>query len=123
MKTAAKAFIWIGMICGAIVIVPLIIGILALKKIDEAQTKDELTGWGIAVLICCSTLGGIFMLCMSEEELSQNASIPPQTQINHEPTTIEEELKKTKALYDKGLLNEEEYQSIRKSIISKHLND
>lgn len=132
MKSAAKVFIWIGMISGAIAIFPLVIGILALKKLDEAKTKDELTGWAIATVICCSTLGGIFMLCITEEELDENSTNqnpaqpktenPSQSTTEYSSSTIEEELAKTKALYDKGLLDEEEYQSIRKSIISKHLN-
>ena len=44
MKQAAKIFIIIGMIVGAIAIIPLVVGIIALKKLKTAQTKNDLTG-------------------------------------------------------------------------------
>lgn len=42
MKQTAKVFIWLGMIFQCVLIYPIVIGILALKKIDEAQSTDEL---------------------------------------------------------------------------------
>ncbi len=70
MKTAAKVFIWIGMILGAIWIVPLVIGILSLVKLSQAKSKAELQILGILSVIFCSVLGGVFMLCIKEEELT-----------------------------------------------------
>lgn len=72
MKTAAKVFIIIGMIYSGLLIFPIIIGIFALKRIENASTKDELTTYGILVLIFVNLLGGIFMLCIKEEDLKQN---------------------------------------------------
>ena len=72
MKTAAKVFTIIGMIFGFILIIPLIVGILSLNKIDSAQNKDELTVLGFLNILFCSFLGGIFMLCISDAELKKN---------------------------------------------------
>ena len=70
MKTAAKIFIWIGMILQFFLIYPIIIGIIALRKIDDAYSSSELKGIGVATLFLCSVLGGIFMLCMSDSSLT-----------------------------------------------------
>jgi len=69
MKTAAKIFIWIGMILQFFLIYPIIIGIIALRKIDDAYSASELKGIGVATLFLCSVLGGILMLCMSNSSL------------------------------------------------------
>ena len=61
MKTAAKVFIIIGMIVGAIAIFPLVVGIIALNKLNTATKKDDLTVMAILTLLFCSLLGGIFM--------------------------------------------------------------
>ena len=64
MKTAAKVFIILGMIMGAVAILPLIFGGIALSKMK----KNELTtGWKVCVLLFVSVIGGILLLCMPEE--------------------------------------------------------
>lgn len=65
MKTAAKVFIIIGMICGFWMILPLIFGIIALKQMS---TQKPSTGICVCVLLFCNLLGGIFLLCSKEEE-------------------------------------------------------
>lgn len=65
MKKAAKILIIIGMILGFWTVLPLIFGILALKKMKEGKPS---TGFCVCVLLFCSTLGGIFLLCSKEEE-------------------------------------------------------
>lgn len=72
MKKAAKAFIWIGMIFGFYMIYTIVVGVLALKKINRATTKAELQGIGIVTLFFCSFLGGIFMLCIDETDLADS---------------------------------------------------
>lgn len=69
MKTATKVFIIIGMICQFYLIVPLIVGILALKKLNTATKKSELTGMAIATLIFCNVIAGVIMLCMKDQDL------------------------------------------------------
>ncbi|MDY6368069.1 MAG: hypothetical protein SPL13_06110 [Clostridia bacterium] len=72
MRTAAKVFIIISMVLQGILILPLIIGCLAIKRLNEATKKEDLTVMGILTLLFCSLLGGIFMLCVSDNELLEN---------------------------------------------------
>ena len=96
MKTAAKVFIWIGMIMQFIFIYPIIVGIFALKKIDEASSKNELQVFGVLTLFFCSFLGGIFMLSIKDEELSQSYenSILINAENQQEDLTIEHKERK-----------------------------
>ena len=71
MKTAAKVFTIIGMVLGCLAIYPIVIGIFALKKLNEAKTAKELQTWAIVNLLFCSLLGGIFMLCLKDEDLQE----------------------------------------------------
>lgn len=70
MKTAAKVFIIIGMIVGALAILPLIFGGITLSKMKTATSKSDLTVWAILTLLFCSMLGGIFLLCCKDEDFS-----------------------------------------------------
>lgn len=49
--------------------IPLIIGFVALNKLKKAKVHTELTTIAIITIIGCSLLGGIFMLCIKDEEL------------------------------------------------------
>ncbi len=70
MKTAAKVFIILGMICGFWTILPLIFGIIALKKLKTATKKEELTTSAVLTLLFCNLIGGILMLCLKDEDLA-----------------------------------------------------
>lgn len=74
MKTAAKVFIIIGMICGFWLILPLIFGGVALSKM---KTEKPSTGLSVCVLLFCSPLGGIFLLCSKDEEYLPAAAPAP----------------------------------------------
>ena len=69
MKTTIKVFIWMGMIVQFFLIFPIIIGALALKKLETAQTKEELTGMGVAVLLLVNLVAGILMFTISNQDL------------------------------------------------------
>lgn len=69
MKTAAKVFIIIGMIVGCLGILPLVMGIIALKQMKDHKPS---TGICVCVLLFCSLLGGIFLLCANESEWETN---------------------------------------------------
>lgn len=68
MKTAAKVFIILGMIGGAITILPLIFGGITLSKMKTATCKKDMTVWGILSIIFVGLIGGILILCVSDEE-------------------------------------------------------
>jgi len=65
MKTLAKVFIIIGMVVGFWAILPLIFGGIALSQMKKGKPS---TGISVCVLLFCSLLGGIFLLCSKEEE-------------------------------------------------------
>ena len=62
MKLLAKIFTIIYMIAGGIAIIPLILGIVALKRLNTAKSRSELLGIGILNILFGNILGGIFML-------------------------------------------------------------
>lgn len=68
MKTAAKIFTIIGMVAGAILIVPIIVGALALKKMNTATCKSDLTVMAVLNLLFCNMIGGILMLCLKDSD-------------------------------------------------------
>ena len=65
MKTAAKVFIILGMILQCYLILPLIVGFIALGKM---KTQKPSTALSVCVLLFCDTIGGILLLCSKEEE-------------------------------------------------------
>ncbi len=64
MKQAAKIFIIIGMIAQFWAIYPVILGIIALKKMDNGEMN---TTWKVIVLLLVSLLGGVFLFLDKEE--------------------------------------------------------
>ena len=130
MKTAAKVFIILGMIFGCIAILPLIFGGIGLSKINSAKDRSELVGMGVCVLLFCSLLGGIFMLCIPNEQLAgagagagaQNQQVvvdvhPTQTKQTDDDAT--EKLAKLKNLKDSGAISDEEFERMKKDILAK----
>ncbi|MCM1259784.1 MAG: hypothetical protein NC182_02415 [Prevotella sp.] len=65
-------FIIIGMVFTFYLIVPVIVGAIALNKMKKATSRDELTGIGIVTLLFCNLLGGIFLLCTKDEDYTEN---------------------------------------------------
>ena len=65
MKKAAKVFIVIGMIFQFWLVIPLILGIVALNKMKKGKPS---VGFSVCVLLFVNVLGGIFLLCSKEEE-------------------------------------------------------
>lgn len=90
MKTAAQVFIWFGIIFGFYMIFPLIVGIIALKKISQCSSKTELQNYGIITLFFCSFLGGLFMMLINDEHSTnhnKNATV-----ITYQKVVSDEEL-------------------------------
>lgn len=61
MKTAAQVFIILSMVCGFWMILPLIFGGIALSQMSKGQRPS--TGISVCVLLFCSFVGGILLLC------------------------------------------------------------
>lgn len=72
MKTAAKVFLIISLIFEFIFIVPLVINIIALKKLEKETNPKNLLVISILVLIFSSLVAGILMLLMKPSDLEEN---------------------------------------------------
>ncbi len=83
MKTAAKVFIIIGMVCQCFLIFPLILGIFSLKKLKTATAKSDLTAWAIITLLFVNLIGGILMLLIPETDFAP-AQEPEVAQVEAE---------------------------------------
>lgn len=70
MKTVAKVFIILSMVVGFWMIFPLVVGIIALNKLNSAKSASELVTIGIFTLLFCNVIAGILMLCMTDEQLA-----------------------------------------------------
>ena len=117
MKKAAKVFIILGMIFQFYFIFPIIVGANAIKRLNNAKTVDELRGYGIASIICVSVLGGIFMLCVRQNEL--DSSYTPQISSTGYASDVDpsEKLTELKDLLDEGIIDKETYEEKRKKYV------
>ena len=68
MKKAAEVFIIIGMILGCLGIIPLIVGGIALTKLDEAEDTSDIIGIAILTILFCSPIAGILMLLLDDDD-------------------------------------------------------
>lgn len=123
MKKAAKVFLILAMIFSFYFIFPIIIGSITINRINSAKRREDIIGWGIASLILVSTLGGIFTLCIRDEELAgtgnlsqkEEDSIEPIKEIESVDNALDyiKNIKELKELYDNGALSEEEYARLK----------
>lgn len=131
MRSLAKFFTIMGIICECWLVLPLIVGILSIKSIDNAKTKDDLVALAICNMLFCSFLGGLFMLLIPESDFKQNkthVSTSPkmleqyfdkkQENSSQDPDSIDL-LERYKSLLDKGIITQEEYEQ-KKSEIMKN---
>lgn len=121
MKTAAKVFLILGMILTFYLIFPVIIGVITIRKLDNAKSKDELILWGILSMFFVSRLGGLFTLLVPEDELQpeyggrvNNANYSSGK--SDDPVRWLEELKKLK---DEGIIDESTYEEKRKKYLEE----
>ena len=108
MKITAKVFILIGMILGCVLIFPIIVGCFALSKLNNAQKSDDVKSMGVLTLLFCSLLGGVFMLCLKDEDLQENIK-------DIRPNNISTE--------NKIMKNEENYEIVKPNEISNFVNN
>lgn len=134
MKVAAKIFLIIGMVFGFFLIFPLIIGLIAIKKIDEAKKQDDLVLWAILSIFLVSPIGGILMLFIQpEEEANNNAGTynnfdnnnADKSFVNGQYTDHAKEfdyiqrIKRLKELLDSGAITKEEFEQLKAEELKK----
>ena len=73
--TAAKVFIIIGMVFQFFFVIPIIVGAIALSKIDKATKKEDLTIMSVFVLLFCNLIAGIIMLTITNEDLGRKENV------------------------------------------------
>lgn len=121
MKTAAKVFIILGIVFTFYLIVPLIIGVIALNKLENVQNKDKLTGIAICTLLFCSLLGGIFMLCIPDTEFNSTIGATngnfEQPREDKRFSDVTKNLSQLKKLLDDGIITQDIYEEKRKKYI------
>lgn len=120
MKQAAKVFLILGMVIGGITIVPIVIGVFALKAIDEAKKKEDLEVWAILSIFLVSLVGGILMLFITDEELNENPELIVDAKV--EEKTEDDyiaNIKKLKELFDSGAITKEEYEKLKAKELAK----
>lgn len=86
MKTAAQVFIILSMVCGFWMILPLIFGGIALSQMSKGQRPS--TGISVCVLLFCSFVGGILLLCAKDEDFykpGMNYGYNPNTNNGYNP--------------------------------------
>ena len=124
MKTI-KFFIILGMILGAILIFPTIVGVITLNRLNQAKKKEDITGVAICTLIFCSVIAGILMLCMTEDDFVKKEQLTKYQQKvvdsfiyamddgSEDNDVYDDEiavkLRKLKALFEEELIDEQEY--------------
>ena len=137
MKTTSKVFIILGMVLGFLYIVPLVVGFIALDKLEKARKKDDLTVIAICTLLFCSTIAGILMLCMTDKDLNNvgkntqnnvktDDQIVEETdkfQLDDKMASVTKNIEKLKELKEQGILSEEEFEKLRKTEVDKLLKE
>lgn len=86
----------------------IIVGIIALYKLNKAKTKKELTVIAIITLIFCNLISGILMLCLKDEDLNPSLkSNEPTAETN---AVLNEEISKIKKeMNELGITSLDEY--------------
>lgn len=70
-----RYFLVISIIMTVISVIALVVGSVSLYKLNTAKAKSELVAFGILTLLFVSLLGGIFMLCVKNEDLNAGRTI------------------------------------------------
>ena len=123
MKKAAKVLLIVGMVLQFYLVYPIILGVIAIKKLENATTKSDLTAWGVISIFFVSTVGGILMLLVPEEELSPYAyyhthHFESNNERKEESKDYIQRIKELKELLDSGAISQEEYDELK----AKELN-
>lgn len=132
-EVPAEAFVMVGVIflfIAFLFVVMIGLSIIYNQKLNKAKTPNELIGWSVVMIIFGYFLVGLFGLLLTQEELDKKNNITNPDSIKVEPvvttsssvadkeSSTEDKLIKIKALYEEGIITEEEYNQKRKEIIN-----
>ena len=99
-------------------IASLLVAHFTLKSLKAATKKDDIIGISVVCLIFSSIIGGIVLLSSDDKDFvaSTNAKTS-KSQEDVELTSLERNLKRIKNMRESGVINEEEYDQLRKKIL------
>jgi hypothetical protein len=119
MKKAAKIFLVIGMVLTFFLIYPIVLGIIAYRKLDEENiSRDDLVLWGILSLFFVSPIAGLLILLLKPEDLDPSQSING----DKKPTSknyAADRLIELKKLFDEGVISEDSYYKKKEEIVKE----
>jgi hypothetical protein len=119
MKKAAKIFLVIGMVLTFFLIYPIVLGIIAYRKLDEENiSRDDLVLWGILSLFFVSPIAGLLILLLKPEDLDQSQSMNG----DKKPTSknyAADRLIELKKLFDEGVISEDTYYKKKEEIVKE----
>ena len=95
-------------------VVGITVGVLTLKRLKVAKTKNEMLSLSILCLIFCNIISGILLLCMEDKDFDENFVEAPQ---GNSINKLEEKLLKLEKMKNDGLITQEEYVELRKKAI------
>lgn len=119
MKTASKVFLIIGMVFGAVLIFPIVLGILAYQKLDEAKNQEEIQLWAILSLLFVNIIAGILMLCLNDKDFEMNKKNIELKSENISSKDIFSRIDKLYELKEKNVITSEEFESLKKELLAK----
>lgn len=99
-------------------IASLLVAHFTLKSLKVATKKDDIIGISVVCLIFSSIIGGIVLLSSDDKDFvaSTNAKTS-KSQEDSELTPLEKNLKKIRNMKESGVINQEEYDQLRKKIL------
>lgn len=99
-------------------IASLLVAHFTLKSLKVATKKDDIIGISVVCLIFSSIIGGIVLLSSDDKDFvaSTNAKTS-KSQEDSELTPLEKNLKRIRNMKESGVINQEEYDKLRKKIL------
>lgn len=99
-------------------IASLLVAHFTLKSLKVATKKDDIIGISVVCLIFSSIIGGIVLLSSDDKDfVSSSSADTSKKQEDVELTSLERNLKRIKNMRESGVINEEEYDKLRKKLL------
>ena len=99
-------------------IASLLVAHFTLKSLKVATKKSDIIGISTVCLIFSSIIGGIVLLSSDDKDfVSSSGADTSKKQEDVELTSLERNLKRIKNMRESGIINEEEYDKLRKRLL------
>ena len=99
-------------------IASLLVAHFTLKSLKVATKKDDIIGISVVCLIFSSIIGGIVLLSSDDKDFVSSCDADTsKKQEDVELTSLERNLKRIKNMRESGVINEEEYDKLRKKLL------